>query len=120
MKLNLLGSLKSELARSVSDHTSRIERKKKLLNASEHCSNSSISSSFLVYDIQGLNIKRIWEEVLGNEVTSDGKNVWIDLSTAVAQRREVQRNNALDKKGNNNDIMYDNVCFRIIPYVHAT
>ena len=84
----LLNSLKNELTKSVNEHNSRKERKEKLYRVNS--TSSELSS--LIYDVQGLNIKRVWEKVLGSEVNDKGRNIWIDMSTVITQSREHQKN----------------------------
>ena len=79
----LKSSLKNELTQNVRDHNSRRKEKKE-----KEAKQVGKSLPSLIYDVQGHNIKRVWEKVFASEVNNNGRNIWSDISTVLAQNRD--------------------------------
>ena len=78
---SLFSSLKGELQISVG----RLESRK---SARQQVFASYSYDSFFIYDVQGLDSKRVWEEVFSRELDKNGNKLWIDAASVASFHRQ--------------------------------
>ena len=78
---SLFSSLKGELQISVGKLESRKSARQQVFASYSY-------DSFFVYDVQGLNVKRVWEEVFSRELDKNGNKLWIDAASVASFRRQ--------------------------------